>query len=512
MVKNMRNWVKVVLVIVTAIIMLTGVLTVNTFNFKSRQPAVSGKVSYPVDNALLLKNLSGALQIPTVSNAGPVDYAQFIKYRTYLEKTFPLVHSKLERTINNNYNLIYFWKGSDPDKKPILVMSHYDVFTVTDIDWKYPAFSGTIADGYIWGRGALDNKSSGIGYLEAAEYLIKSGFKPTRSIYMVFGQDEENGGRQGAKMEAEYFKSLGVKFECMLDEGSFTVPNVLPGLPKTQWLALVAVAEKGFLNLKLSTEVTEPGHSSMPPPQTSVGILAAAIDKLEKNPFPARFSDGTRALFDHAGPETSFPFKTIFANQWLFGSVLESQFAKNTKSNALIRTTTAPTVFNAGGQPAAMPKRASAVINFRLLPGDTIKYVTDRVTAVINDPRIKVEAVTDNEGVWETPAVSSPDSDSFRLLQKTAREVMPDVIVSPYMSTNGSDGRYFMAAGLTENWFRFIPTKVPMEDLSGMHSSNEKLLTASYIDSVNFYIRLIQNFSQENNSAHEMEAHGTHKP
>ncbi len=183
-----------------------------------------------------VQRMSAALQIPTVSNVQPVDHAQFTRYREFLEKSFPLVHARLERQINNQYNLIYVWKGSDPQQKPILLMAHYDVFSAAEPDWKYPAFSGTVADGYIWGRGAIDMKSSGMSILEAMEYLLQNGYQPTRTMYLALGQDEENGGRQGAQQEVAFFQSQGLQFESVLDEGEFIVKGVLPGLPKTQWM------------------------------------------------------------------------------------------------------------------------------------------------------------------------------------------------------------------------------------------------------------------------------------
>lgn len=489
---------KTAIIIGIVLILLIATLTIRTFTAGSKQIKVSQKVSYSIDAGKATERLSKALQIPTISNAigEKVDWAQFIKYREFLEKSFPLIHSTLKRTIHNDYNLIYVWQGSDPKKKPILFMAHYDVFAITDPDWKHAPFSGTIADGYVWGRGALDNKASGMSIMEAMEYLIQSGFKPTRSIYFAIGFDEENGGRQGAKQEAEYFKSQGLQFECMMDEGLFIVKGLLPGLPKTQWINLIGTEEKGFLNLKLTAEALS-GHSSMPPDQTSIGILAAAIDKLEKNPFPARWSDSTTKLLDYIGPETSFPYNVIFANRWLFSPILLQQFAANPKSASQIRTTTAPDVFNAGEQPANMPKNASAVINFRLLPGDTMKGATDRVKDVINDPRVKIEPVTTEEGVWDTPVSSSSDSWSFQVINKTSREVMPDVLVTPCMVTGATDGRHFANAGLSRNWYRTLPIKVPMDDIGGVHSANERILITSYIDSVNYFTRLMQNFSED---------------
>ena len=480
-----------------AVILLLGsVVTVKTLTFTSKQIPVDTKVNYPIDTEQVLARVSEGIQIPTVSNAGSIDYTQFTRFREFLEKSYPLVHSNLERKIINSYSLIYIWQGSNPQLKPILLMAHYDVFNVVDENaWKYPPFSGTIADGYIWGRGMIDDKASAIGLLEAMEYLLKSGFQTTRTIYVALGQDEEGGGRQGAQKEAEYLKSQGLLFETMIDEGMITTKGVLPGLPDDQWITLIGTEEKGFLNLKL-TATAEGGHSSMPPRQTSIGIIAQAVAKIETHPFPARWDKATTDLLDYIGPETEPPYRVIFANRWLFGPILMSQFSAKPKSDSLIRTTIAPDVFNAGEQPASMPVTASAVVNFRMLPGDTMESVTDRVRRIINDPRVSIEPITSDEGVWETPPASTADTQSFQILSRSIREVTPDVLVTPTLMTGGSDGRYFAAEGLALSWYRILPAKIAVEDIEGVHGVDERMLVSSYLDMVNTYIRLMSNFSE----------------
>lgn len=492
----MKTIKKGVMGLLAVLIILTSVVTFKTLTFTSKQIHVASKVSYPIDADQVVERMSEAIQIPTVSNAAPVDYSQFTRFREFLEKSYPSVHATLERQIDNNYNLIYIWKGSDPQLKPILLLAHYDVFdAVSEQDWKYPPFSGKVAEGYIWGRGAIDDKGSAMAIMEALEYLVKSGFKPTRSIYVALGQDEEGGGRQGAQKEAEYFKSQGLQFESMIDEGMITTKGVLPGLPDNQWIALVGTEEKGFLNLKFTAKAAG-GHSSMPPRQTSVGIIAEAVARLENHPFQPHWTRATTDLLDYLGPETAFPYNMLFANRWLFGSVLLNKFAASPKSDSLIRTTIAPDVFNAGEQPASMPETATAVVNFRMMPGDTLQGVTDRVREIINDPRVTIEPITGDEGVWETPPISTSDTWSFQILSKSIREVTPDVLVTPTMMTGGSDGRYFANEGLALSWYRILPARIAIEDISGLHGVNERMLVSSYLDMVNYYIRLMNNFSE----------------
>lgn len=208
----MKKWVIALLSVVLVIVIVVGVVAIKTVTFTSKQVPVSGKVAYPVDVSRAAERLCGAIRCKTVSSQDPseIDYEQFRVLQEYLEKAFPLVHSTLDKKVINEYSLLYVWKGTDTQKKPILLLAHQDVVPADDEGWKYPAFSGTVADGYIWGRGTLDDKSAICGPMEAIEYLIKDGFKPSRSIYLAFGHDEEIGGSDGAGKIAEYLKSQGM--------------------------------------------------------------------------------------------------------------------------------------------------------------------------------------------------------------------------------------------------------------------------------------------------------------
>ncbi len=287
----MKKWVIVVLCIVAVIVVLAAVIAIRTMTLRSKQLPAGTKVSYQIDNNQAAQRLSGSIKFKTVFNEdkSKVDYEPFAKLQEYLEKTYPLVYSTLDRKVINNYGLLYTWKGSDPQKKPILLLAHQDVVPAADEGWKYPPFSGTIADGYIWGRGTLDDKCTLLSMLEAMEYLIKDGFQPSRTICLASGFDEEITGMEGAGKIAQYLKEQGQDFEMITDEGFLIISGAIPGIKGP--VALIGTAEKGYLNLELSAE-SEGGHSSMPPRQTTAGIVAAAVDKLEKNPFPGKLAGG----------------------------------------------------------------------------------------------------------------------------------------------------------------------------------------------------------------------------
>ena len=411
-----------------------------------------------------------------------------------MQQSFPLIHSTLEKKIINDHGLLFIWKGSNGQKRPILLTGHYDTMPATNEGWKYLPFSGTIADGYIWGRGTLDDKGSVLAILEAIEYLIQNNFQPTRSIYLAFGQDEEPKGHRGAEKIAAYLKSQGLQFEAIVDEGLFTIQGMAPGLPKSTWVDLVGTAEKGFVDLKLTVHA-KGGHSAMPPRQTAVGILSAAINKLEKNPFPIRWTEPIIDLFNYLGPEMRFPLNVVFANLWLFKPLVERQLIALPGSNALMRTTIAPNIFHAGETTATiMPTTAVAVVDFRILPGETVQSVIHSVQTIIDDPRVEVEPLP---GLFReaSPVVSRVDAWSFQMIKKTVNEVMTETLVAPSVVVGATDARYYAGSHLSPNVYRTLPLKVPAEDLEGPHGINERISINAYVEMINYYIQLMYNFN-----------------
>ena len=270
-----------------ALLLLIGVLLYNTITFKSRQLADVPPAPAVAIGDSAIANLSRAIQFKTVSNQDPalIDTVQFEAFVEFLATAFPRVHERLKQERINDFALLYEWKGSDTSLKPILMMGHYDVVPViegTENLWKKAPFSGLVQDGFVYGRGTLDDKSTVMGLLEAAEYLLAQNFQPRRSIYFSFGHDEEVSGRHGGQALARTLEQRGVQLEMVIDEGGTIKTDGVAGLDKT--VALIGIAEKGYTSVKLTAK-GQGGHSSMPPPKTSVGMLATAIDRLQNMPF-----------------------------------------------------------------------------------------------------------------------------------------------------------------------------------------------------------------------------------
>src|SRR5512142_1398417 len=191
-----------VLIFILALV-LGAVLVTRTLVFHSRQAAVLPVPAEPLDSMALAQRLAGALTFKTVSyqDSSAFDAHEFEGFQRYLDDSFPKVHATLNREQVNGYGLLYQWTGSDSSLAPLVLLAHQDVVPIepgTEGHWTEPPFGGHIAGGYVWGRGALDDKGSLVGALEAVEHLLASGAKPRRTVYLAFGYDEEVGGRRGA--------------------------------------------------------------------------------------------------------------------------------------------------------------------------------------------------------------------------------------------------------------------------------------------------------------------------
>jgi carboxypeptidase PM20D1 len=228
----------------------------------------------------------------------------------------------------------------------------------------------------------------------------------------------------------------------------------------------------------------------MPPRQTTAGIVAAAVDKLEKNPFPAKLTGGPAGqMFEYLGPEMSTLYKTVFANTWLLDGVIQGILSASPSTDATLRTTTAPTMLKGSDRENVLPKRSWAVVNFRLFPGETIEGVKQRVIKVIDDPRVTVRVY--GEGNEASP-VSGTDTNAFKTFSKTIRDVFPEAVIAPGMTNSASDATRYI--GLSPNILRFLPQRFTNEELVLLHGTNERISINNYGEMIDFYIQLIKNY------------------
>ena len=469
---------------------LAGVLLFNVATHGSRQIQVAAAPRVPVDEQAAAARLGEAIRFQTISNfLNPDSDADALRgLQAHIAKSFPAFHAAAKREVVATYSLLYTWEGSDPKAAPIALLAHQDVVPVapgTTKDWQQPPFEGVIADGFIWGRGSWDDKGNLYSMLEAAEQMSKTGFHPKRTIYFAFGHDEEVGGPQGAKAVAALLASRGVRLDFVLDEGLLIAEGMVKGLDRPA--ALIGVAEKGYATLVLTAHAT-PGHSSMPPRDTAIGMMSAALARLEDHRLPAQVRSPVAEMFDTLAPEMKGFGRVVLSNLWLFKPLVLREFEKNGPSEATVRTTTALTIFNAGDKDNVLPGNAEATVNFRLIPGDTQASVTDHVRRTIANDRISIEP---SPGNADPTPVTATSSEPFRALNQTIREIFPDAVVAPGLMVAATNSRHY--TGLTDTILRFTPVRANADDLKQFHGTNERLSIEGYADMIRFYRRLIEN-------------------
>jgi carboxypeptidase PM20D1 len=485
--KIIRN---LVLIAVAAIVVLAGVLAFNVFTHGSRQIEVTAIPRVPVDAQGAATRLSDAIRFRTISSfENPDQDTEALGgLQAHIAKSFPAFHAALKREVVGGYSLLYTWQGSEPKAPPIALLAHQDVVPVapgTEKDWQQPPYDGIIADGFIWGRGSWDDKGNLYSILEAAEAMAKAGFRPKRTIYFAFGHDEEVAGTRGAKAIAALLAARGVRLDFVIDEGLLIAEGQIKGLDKPA--ALIGVAEKGYATLVLTAHAT-PGHSSMPPRQTAIGMMSAALARLEDHRLPMLISGTVAEMFDTLAPEMRGFNRVVLSNLWLFKPLLLREFETSGPSEAMVRTTTALTIFNAGDKDNVLPGNAEATVNFRLIPGDTQASVTEHVRSTVDNDRISIEPFPGNT---DPPPVTGTASRSFQMLNRTIRETFPDVVVAPGLMVAATDSRHY--AGIADNIFRFSPVRATSDDLKRFHGTNERLSIEGYADMIRFYRRLIEN-------------------
>jgi carboxypeptidase PM20D1 len=392
------------------------------------------------------------------------------------------------REVIGGYSLLYTWPGSDTTQRPMLLMGHMDVVPVetgTESRWTHPPFSGDLADGFVWGRGALDDKGTVIAVLEAAEMLLEQGFQPRRTIFLAFGHDEETGRGRGAGSIARVLQERVGSVAFIVDEGGIVGQGLMPGLSRTT--ALIGITEKGWLNLEL-TAASAGGHSSAPPPHSAVGVLSRAITRLEENQMPARITPVMRRMLEVMAPELPFGARLALANLWLTRPVVVSQFLTDAKSAAMLRTTTAATMITGSPKSNVLPSQARAVVNFRLLPGDSPEDVEAHARRVIADTAVKITRL--GEGRAASP-VSDDWSAEYKTLEKSVAQLFPGAVPVPFLLIGGTDTRQYEA--LSPNVFRFMPFTADATLFGTVHGTSERMRADDFARGVRFYAQLIRN-------------------
>lgn len=491
---------------VTVLVVLLVVMLARTWSQPSLQVEVEAALSIELDEMALAQRLAEAIRFRTIStgDATTMDFEPFRNLLDWFEQSYPSVYQELDAirigaaekdggaAPGQGHSLVLTWPGSNAALTPGLFMAHLDVVPVepgTEDEWTHPAFAGVIADGFIWGRGALDVKSGAVALHEAIQKLIADGFQPQRTLYFAFGHDEEVGGAAGNGAIVRWMEERDIRLQYVVDEGGFILDGLVPELGERP-LALLDVAEKAYCTVHLTARAPG-GHSSMPPSSTAVGKVAAAIHQLESNPFPLQLTDTMRAQLRHLAPEMPFVKRVLMSNLWLTGGVVKKLMAADQRARSLLQTSTAATMIDGGIKENVVPQQASATVNFRLLPGTTPEEVIQHVTDVIDDADVSVEL-----GLTTAPPPPSPaDSATYFAIARATREIHPDAVVVPALLVGATDSRHY--GELADEVYRFTGLRLHIDDVSGFHGTDERMRVDYFADGVRIMMRMMINLSDD---------------
>ncbi|MFC5178054.1 M20/M25/M40 family metallo-hydrolase [Nocardioides taihuensis] len=429
--------------------------------------------------------LQALVRIPTISHRDPdqVDVAAFDAFLAELERSFPLLHQRLELTRIHTHGLLFHWPGRTADK-PVVLMAHLDVVPVDeDAPWQHPPFSADLADGKVWGRGTLDDKGCLVGICEAVERLLADDHVPAQDVWLSFGCDEEVFG-VAASMAADVLEQRGVRPWFVVDEGGAVAGKAFPGVKPP--VAVVGVTEKGATSLRLVVE-GRGGHASTPVRNGPTARLAKAILALERSPMPASTPEPTLELFRRLAPHVPLPLRPVLGNaDRIRPLVTRAMLAVGAETAAMTRTTFAVTTLE--GSPAlnVIASRAVAGVNIRTMPGDTVDAVVEHVRRAIGDDQVRIEVVERGEA----SPVSPVDDDAFRLIEHTIAEVFPEAVPAPYVMMAATDARQFTR--ICERVYRFAPYRMSRAQREAIHSYDECLGVDDFLDGVRWYRRLIE--------------------
>lgn len=477
--------------VLAILLLLAAIMTVNTVSRKPKMQKPESPKPLPLDKENIAEHLSGMISFKTITSQDMegFDSEAFLGFHKYLELTYPLVHKTLQKEIVNEYALLYKWEGTGSGKKPFLMMAHMDVVPAdprTADKWEHGAFSGDIAEGYVWGRGAIDMKGQLTAIMESLEYLLGEGFRPNRDIYVALGFDEERMGALGAKNTAELLERRGVRLDFVLDEGGIFLDGAEMGI--NAMVATIGVCEKGYADIKLTAE-SAGGHASRPPKQTAVGALAKAIVALEKRQMKPSLNEALRLMLEKTGAYMKFPLNVIAANLFITKPLLIKGYLSKPTGAAMVRTTTAPTMLQGSSAPNVLAEKAEAVVNFRLSPNDDMDKLLRHIKKTVGDG-IKAEVLIPPQ----PSKVSRTDSEAYRIIELTASEMFGEYLITPYLMVATTDSRWF--SRISDGVYLFEPFRSLSEDYHKIHAAGERLKVDSLCEGVEFFIRLVKRAAQ----------------
>jgi carboxypeptidase PM20D1 len=478
----------ILLCVLGVLVLLCAVCAVRAARMKKTLPDTPAAVTWTDGEAdKYAKDLSEMVKIPTVSRKQEEDYPDFLVFQKKLEELFPLFFSQAENH-DISGNILRRLPGKDPKRGALLLMGHQDVVPAEgQTGWEREPFSGEIADGCVWGRGAMDCKSTLCCELEAVEELLRAGYEFKEDFWFFAARNEENSGG-GSDAAAAYLKSRGIRLNVVMDEGGAVVDNMIPGLKYPA--SGVGVVEKGFVNVKFIAR-SAGGHSSTPPKNTPIARLSAFVTEVEKKDvFKKKMVTPIPEMFGYVTPYLPFALRFLLGNLWLFKGLVTRVLAMvSPMAGALVKTTAAFTM--SGGSAAAnvLPDEAWVVCNMR----PSVHQNAEDSIAAIQKIADKYDIETEVLYARDASATTDVTGAEFRFLTDCIAKCFPDTVITPYMMTGGTDSRRFEV--VCDNVLRFCPTRLTPQQLAAMHAANENIGIEALAEGVKTYKYYLEQYN-----------------
>lgn len=472
------------------LLVLIAIVLFNTFRAGPWPVEMAKPILAPLPDSAI-QHLSQAVRIPTVSvsDTSAIDTVAFRAFGIFIESAYPLIHQHLSKSLIDQFSFVFEWKGQNTSLRPIILMGHYDVVPVETSSlsqWSAAPFSGTITDTCIWGRGSVDDKSGVISVLEAAEEMLRKGFVPQRTIYLCFGHNEEVSGHSAGSI-VKYLEQKKVYAEMVLDEGGQLSEERIKDVKRP--IAVIGVAEKGYASFELTVQ-KEGGHSMMPAKETAIDILAAALYKLRNKTMPSKLTPPVKEFIKRIGSSSdNFLNRMAGSNMWLFEGVIKRKLAEQPEGSAMLHTTIVPTILESGIKDNIIPGTAKAILNSRILTGETAESVQDYIAKTIQDDRVTIKKIGKFDS--DPSSATSIESPAFRRIESAVYQNISRAIPAPYLMIGATDSRYYRH--ISDGVVNFFP----MTDAKGFHGVNERLPIEDLHRGINFIITVIEESNRE---------------
>lgn len=431
------------------------------------------------------EKLGAMIRVPTVSKHEHEDLSQFYIYHEVLEKQFPLIHERLEKTVLNG-TLLYRWEGKDKERLPILFMGHQDVVPASDEGWRVPAYSGEVIDGCLYGRGTLDCKGTMYVEMQAVEELLSEGFVPPCDVYLEYSINEETGG-DGAAAAMRYLRDKGIRLALVMDEGGAVIEQAVPGMDRPY--AVLGITEKGYMDVKITAR-GKGGHSSTPPRNTPAARLFAFASEIErKRPFKKKLIPEAGLMLSKMAPAFSFPLRFVLRNLWLFKPLVVAAMPKISPfGEALLATTCCFTQMKGSDAANVIPKEPYLIANLRTSVHQNCEESLEVLKKYGKKYDLEFEVLMQRDA----SPVSNVGSDAYRYVESCIQKHFPDVGTAPYLIMGGTDCRHFHA--LTDTALRFAPIRMTNKQNDSCHAVNENVTLSALAEGVRFYKMFLKDY------------------